>query len=29
MKHELVLYQPPSQSLIGPAVRVPIRRPAR
>jgi MerR family transcriptional regulator/heat shock protein HspR len=29
MKHELVLYQPPSQSLIGPGVRVPIRRPAR
>ena len=29
MKHELVLYQPPSQSLIGPAIRVPIRRPAR
>ena len=28
MKHELVLYQPPSQSLIGPGVRVPIRRPA-
>jgi MerR family transcriptional regulator/heat shock protein HspR len=25
MKHELVLYQPPSQSLIGPGVRVPIR----
>jgi MerR family transcriptional regulator/heat shock protein HspR len=29
MKHELVLYQPPSQSLMGPAVRVPIRRPSR
>ena len=29
MKRELVLYQPPSQSLIGPGVRVPIRRPAR
>ena len=29
MKHELVLYEPPSQSLIGPGVRVPIRRPAR
>ena len=27
MKRELVLYQPPSQSLIGPGVRVPIRRP--
>ena len=29
MKHELVLYQPPAQSLIGRGVRVPIRRPAR
>jgi MerR family transcriptional regulator, heat shock protein HspR len=29
MKRELVLYQPPSQSLIGRGVRVPIRRPAR
>jgi MerR family transcriptional regulator/heat shock protein HspR len=29
MKHELVLYEPPSRSLIGPAVRVPIRRAAR
>jgi MerR family transcriptional regulator/heat shock protein HspR len=29
MKHELVLYEPPSQALIGPSVRVPIRRPAR
>jgi MerR family transcriptional regulator, heat shock protein HspR len=29
VKHELVLYEPPSQSLIGPGVRVPIRRPAR
>jgi MerR family transcriptional regulator/heat shock protein HspR len=29
MKHELVLYQPPSQSLVGQGVRVPIRRPAR
>ena len=29
MKRELVLYEPPSQSLIGPGVRVPIRRPAR
>jgi MerR family transcriptional regulator/heat shock protein HspR len=29
VKRELVLYQPPSQSLIGPGVRVPIRRPAR
>ena len=29
MKHELVLYEPPSQSLIGPSVRVPIRRAAR
>ena len=29
MKRELVLYQPPSQSLIGPGVRVPIRRPGR
>jgi len=28
-KRELVLYEPPSQSLVGPAVRVPIRRPAR
>ena len=28
-KRELVLYEPPSQSLIGPGVRVPIRRPAR
>ena len=27
MKRELVLYEPPSQSLIGPGVRVPIRRP--
>jgi len=26
-KHELVVYEPPSQSLIGPGVRVPIRRP--
>ena len=29
MKHELVVYQPPSQSLVGPGVRVPIRRPSR
>jgi hypothetical protein len=29
MKRELVLYEPPSQSLIGPSVRVPIRRPRR
>jgi MerR family transcriptional regulator, heat shock protein HspR len=29
VKCELVLYEPPSQSLIGPGVRVPIRRPAR
>jgi MerR family transcriptional regulator/heat shock protein HspR len=29
MKHELVLYQPPSQSLVGPSVRVPVSRPAR
>ena len=29
MKRELVLYEPPSQSLVGPGVRVPIRRPAR
>jgi MerR family transcriptional regulator/heat shock protein HspR len=29
VKHELVLYQPPSQSLVGPGVRVPIRRPSR
>ncbi|MEA2363272.1 MAG: MerR family transcriptional regulator, heat shock protein HspR [Thermoleophilaceae bacterium] len=29
MKHELVLYQPPSRSLVGPGVRVPVRRPAR
>jgi MerR family transcriptional regulator/heat shock protein HspR len=29
VKRELVLYEPPSQSLIGPGVRVPIRRPAR
>jgi MerR family transcriptional regulator/heat shock protein HspR len=29
MKHELVLYQPPSQSLVGPGVRVPVSRPAR
>src|SRR3954454_8785069 len=29
MKRELVLYEPPSQSLIGPGVRVPIRRPGR
>ena len=29
MKRELVLYEPPSQALIGPGVRVPIRRPAR
>jgi MerR family transcriptional regulator, heat shock protein HspR len=27
VKRELVLYEPPSQSLIGPGVRVPIRRP--
>jgi MerR family transcriptional regulator/heat shock protein HspR len=29
VKRELVLYEPPSQSLIGPGVRVPTRRPAR
>ena len=29
VKRELVLYEPPSQALIGPGVRVPIRRPAR
>jgi MerR family transcriptional regulator, heat shock protein HspR len=29
VKRELVLYEPPSQSLIGTGVRVPIRRPAR
>jgi MerR family transcriptional regulator/heat shock protein HspR len=29
MKRELVLYEPPSQSLIGPGIRVPIRRRAR
>ena len=29
VKRELVLYEPPSQSLIGPGVRVPIRRPGR
>ena len=29
VKRELVLYEPPSQSLIGPGVRVPIRRRAR
>jgi MerR family transcriptional regulator, heat shock protein HspR len=29
VKHELVLYEPPSQSLVGPGVRVPIRRPRR
>jgi MerR family transcriptional regulator/heat shock protein HspR len=29
VKRELVLYEPPSQSLVGRAVRVPIRRPAR
>ena len=29
VKRELVLYEPPSQSLIAPGVRVPIRRPAR
>jgi MerR family transcriptional regulator, heat shock protein HspR len=29
MKRELVLYEPPSQSLIGPGVKVPIRRPRR
>src|SRR5215213_2981315 len=29
MKRELVVYQPPSQALIGPGVRVPIRRRAR
>jgi MerR family transcriptional regulator/heat shock protein HspR len=28
-KRELVVYEPPSQSLIGPGVRVPIRRPQR
>lgn len=27
VKRELVVYEPPSQSLIGPGVRVPIRRP--
>jgi len=27
-KRELVLYEPPSQSLIGPGVKVPIRRPS-
>jgi MerR family transcriptional regulator, heat shock protein HspR len=29
MKRELVLYEPASQSLVGPGVRIPIRRPAR
>jgi MerR family transcriptional regulator/heat shock protein HspR len=29
MKRELVLYQPPSQSLVGPGVRVPIDRRSR
>ena len=29
MKRELVLYQPPSQSLVGRGVRVPIDRPGR
>ena len=29
VKRELVVYEPPSRSLIGPGVRVPIRRPAR
>ena len=29
MKRELVLYEPPSQSLVGPGVRIPIRRPQR
>ncbi|MEA2330158.1 MAG: MerR family transcriptional regulator, heat shock protein HspR [Thermoleophilaceae bacterium] len=29
MKRELVVYQPPSQSLVGPGVRVPIQRPGR
>jgi len=29
MKRELVIYEPPSQALIGPGVRVPIRRRAR
>ena len=29
VKRELVIYEPPSQSLIGPGVRVPIRRPQR
>jgi MerR family transcriptional regulator/heat shock protein HspR len=29
MKRELVLYEPPSQSLIAPGVRVPIRRTGR
>ena len=29
MKRELVLYEPPSRSLVGPGVRIPIRRPAR
>ena len=29
MKRELVLYQPPSQSLVGRSVRVPIERPGR
>ena len=28
-KRELVVYEPPSQSLIGPGVRVPIQRPQR
>jgi MerR family transcriptional regulator, heat shock protein HspR len=28
-KRELVVYEPPSQSLIGPGVRVPIQRPGR
>jgi MerR family transcriptional regulator/heat shock protein HspR len=28
-KRELVVYEPPSRSLIGPAVKVPIRRPQR
>ncbi len=29
VKHELVLYEPPSQSLVGPGVRIPIRRVGR
>ncbi|MEA2418460.1 MAG: MerR family transcriptional regulator, heat shock protein HspR [Thermoleophilaceae bacterium] len=29
VKRELVLYEPPSRSLVAPGVRVPIRRPAR